>query len=137
LTVEKPVGTVQRSVEVTTVNEQVSKPHELKKAIEHATEKVRKRQKAGQPIPGRHDATIRIKIKERESLGRAGELTIDEAGNIVQQTPTGKSITKGNLFDKVAEYLPDVPGHQHLDHIILVDSASGALLAEFARVNTV
>jgi hypothetical protein len=132
LTVEKPAGTLQRSVEVTTVLDPISAPAELTAAVRHATDKVMRRQVAGYPVPGYVDVTIRIQIHPSKRTG-SGRLFIDSSGHIELETANGRHIPKGNLFDDVAPHLSSIPSHQHLDRIALVDAASGRLLAEYQR----
>ena len=137
LAVEKPIGTVQRSIEVTTLAQPVDNAAKLTPGVRHAADKVVSRLAEGQPIPGLHDATIRITLAHHTSQGRKGTVSIDAVGNRVLHTPNGNQIPQGNIFDQLVAALSTIANHQHLDRVTLVDAISGRMLAQYERTGTV
>lgn len=132
LTVEKPSGSVRRSVEVTTVKQPIDSAAKLTSGVRHATDKA-KRHAAGQPIPAPRDATIRITLARQSSQGNKGTVHIDTAGNRVLHTRNGKRIAQGNILDQFPNDLSTIPSHEYLDRVTLVDAVSGERIAEYER----
>lgn len=111
MTMESPGGTVNRSVEVTTVEARVNEVSDLTPGVRHAADKVEERLRPPDPrdvnpIPGEHDATIRMTLDVGDSRlggGRTrriapdGEIRIIDGDGVFRTRPGNPT----NLFDDI------------------------------------
>jgi hypothetical protein len=137
MTMETPGGTIQRSVEVGSVDGTVNKGADLVVGVGHAADKVAVRNLKGEPIPGAHDATIRATVAKEWRQGKAGTVEIQPNGDRVRITKDGQRIAMTNIFDELTGKIADSPNHVLLDRIAIVDSTTGAILAEYQRSGSI
>ena len=136
----KQGGSTLRSVEVGTAGGPdglVKSGTDIGSGVGHAVDKVVSRSAAGKPIPGKHEATIRITLAKRWDQRAAGVVEISPNGDRArvtrQQPPVRK--TMSNIFDEFTNTISDNPMHELLDRVNLVDASSGTLLAQYENVN--
>jgi hypothetical protein len=132
ITLEIPGGTVQRSVEVTTVQNRVANFSDLTNAVRHAADKVASRAGEGAPIPGAHDVIIEMELAVGRRAVDAGTVEILPNGTKHLITGDGRTIRSSNLFDDFAMNLPRIQDNALLDQITLVDP-TGHPFATFER----
>jgi hypothetical protein len=146
ITVETPAGGVTRSVEVTTVDAPVAQPGDVTTGVRHAIDKVESRARPrdprdAAPIPGAHDATIRMRLDVGDRALRGGRVRqifadgtvrIIDADGVFRTRPGNPS----NLFDDIAANLPTIANNGNLDRVTLVDMNTGAVLATYERSGT-
>jgi hypothetical protein len=126
-------GAVDRSVEVSTVQDPVAQVPQFTTAVRHAADKVAERAGAGMDIPGALDAAIyhRLDVRER-SLGRGKARMIDADGNVRIVTRDKLGVIRheqdaGNLYDDFTEHLSDIANTERLDRVTLIDDTTGAV----------
>jgi hypothetical protein len=133
-------GAVERSVEISSVERPVTSGPQIQSGVSHAAEKVAGRQAAGQPIPGKHDATVQISLAKEWDRKAGGNVVISPNGDRVlttKRTPPD-SIPMSNIFDELAENLSKNKDYgAMLDRVNVVDANSGALLAKYDNVGGV
>jgi hypothetical protein len=132
-------GATLRSVEVGTagrVDGLVKSGNDIGSGVGHAVEKIVSRNAAGIPVPGKHEASIRITLGKSLDQKSAGVIEISPNGDRVRVTrqnpPVRKNMT--NIFDEFADKIADNPMHGLLDRINIVDASSGTLLAQYENL---
>jgi hypothetical protein len=133
-------GDTVRSVEVGTAGsaeEPVKSGAEIGSGVGHAIDKIVSRNAAGKPIPGKHEATVRVTLAKTWDQKAGGMVVISPNGNRVRMTrqtpPVRKEMT--NIFDEFTGKIADNPMHKLLDRINVVAADSGALLAQYDNIN--
>jgi hypothetical protein len=129
-----------RNVEVGTAgsaSDPIKSGAEIGSGVSHAIDKVVSRNAAGKPIPGKHEATVRVTLAKTWDQKAGGVVVISPNGDRVRMTrqtpPVKKQMT--NIFDEFTGKIPDNPMHKLLDRINVVDADSGALLAQYDNVD--
>lgn len=143
ITVEDPSGTVNRSVEVTTVDNPVSQHGDVTNGIRHAADKANDRANPTNPIdtapiPGQHDVTIRMDLdvgSTRIGGGRTREILPDGTVRIIDADGQFRPRrgNPSNIFDSIGDNLPNIGNIDQLDRVTLTDKSSGAVLAEYVK----
>ena len=146
MTVESPSGTVNRSVEVTTVEAPVNQMSDVTPGVRHAADKVQERLRPPDPrdvnpIPGEHDATIRMTLDVGDArlgggrirrIAPDGELRVIDGDGVFRARPGNPT----NLFDDIGGNLGTLGNNGNLSRVTLVDQSSGAVLARYQRTGT-
>jgi hypothetical protein len=143
ITVEDPSGTVNRSVEVTTVDNPVSQHGDVTNGIRHAADKAADRANPPNPvdtnpIPGQHDVTIRMDLDvgtTRIGGGRQREILPDGTVRIIDADGQFRPRrgNPSNIFDSIGENLPNIGNIDQLDRVTLTDKSTGTVLAEYVK----
>jgi hypothetical protein len=136
IALEIPGGTVQRTIEVTSVQNRVEHQSDLTNAVRHAADKVAGRAGEGVPIPGAHDVIIEMELAVGRRATNAGTVEILPNGAKHLTTGDGRIIQFGNIFDDFATNLPRIQDNALLDQITLVDR-TGHPLATYDRAAAV
>jgi uncharacterized membrane protein len=135
----KQGGRTLRSVEVSTAGGAdglVKRGTEIGSGVGHAIDKIVSRNAAGKPIPGKHEATVRIALARVWDQKAAGIIEISSTGDrvrVTRQSPPARKMMP-NIFDEFTDKIADNPMHALLDRINIVDARSGSLLAQYENV---
>jgi hypothetical protein len=146
MTVESPTGTVSRSVEVTTVDAPVNQIGDVTTGVRHAANKVQGRAappdpRDVNPIPGEHDATIRMTLDVGDAqlaggrirrIAPDGDLRIIDGDGVFRTRPGNPT----NLYDDIGRNLGAIGNNGNLSRVTLVDQNTGAVLARYQRTGT-
>ncbi|NTU82907.1 MAG: hypothetical protein HGA45_26670 [Chloroflexales bacterium] len=134
LTVEDSSGTVHRSVEVTSVTDDVSTVGDLTRGVRHGTDKVEDGIANGRPIPGQRDVTIRMRVKvgQQQKKGRIIENLPDGTVNI-RRSDTGEVVRTSNIYNEFETNLGKIPSNNSLERVTLVDPDNGQVIAVYER----
>ena len=131
IAVESASGTIERSVEVKSVNGKVTKATDLSDGIRHAaSEKAGPRAQAKLPIGGELEATIEIELAVGTRKNGKDTVEISPGGTVTRRTPTGKEISEGNIFDKFTAQIPKIKDSNLLNRATIVDR-TGKVLAVY------
>jgi hypothetical protein len=135
----KQGGTTLRSVEVGTAGRAdglVKSGTDMGSGVGHAIDKIVSRNAAGKPIPGKHEASVRITLAKTWDQKAGGVVEISPNGDrarVTRQNPPVRK-TMPNIFDEFTDKIADNPMHGLLDRINIVDASSGKLLAQYENV---
>jgi len=129
-TIETRGGTIEKSVEVTSIATPLEADADLSPGVKHGIGKARSRVADHAPIPGEHHLTIYAELS-KPTTTKKGTRIIDADGNRVLHTKNGLRIKEGNLFANMAVHISTVPDNQLLHQITVVDRHTGRVIVEF------
>ncbi|KIG14047.1 hypothetical protein DB30_07314 [Enhygromyxa salina] len=137
--IKSPDGKILRSVDVTHADKPVKHISQLRPGVAHAAKKVKKRDAAGEPIPGKRDAIIRMELKPFRTEKEKGIEELKADGTYMRatrETPP-RELENTNIYDKFTDDLNGRPEESNvLDRVTLVDQNTGEGLAVYDRDGT-
>jgi hypothetical protein len=137
MTAESRSGQVATSIEVTSVDAPLYEAPNIRHAVHHGIDKIKKRIADRAPIPGEHELTILAELGgPTTKKQKSGSRRIDPSNGEMLLTTAEKlprTINQGNLYTHVAAYLSRILEADMLHYITLVERKSGAVLVRFKR----
>lgn len=131
-TVETPRGSVEKSVEITTIAEPLRNSADLAAAVHHGTDKVKSRIADRAPIAGDRHLSIYAELA-KPRMAKGGTQTIESDGKRLLRTKHGRAVDQGNLFEQMAKHLDADRDSHLLDEITLIDRQTGVVIVTFRR----